>query len=274
MEGLSGSFEYTLSDDGTYYSVGAPNTDNPIDVPNTEIKGIVDIPSEYKGVPVTTIKRNGFANYAQISEVILPDSITAINEYAFSNCTGLKEITISNSVKEVWDGVFQGCEHLANVTLGNGISRIRAGVFSGCRGLIKMNIPNGVEIIEEEAFYGCNRLGNIVIPDSVTTIKERAFAYSGLTSITLGRNATQLGGYIFEDCDKLVEIINKSSVFIGTEHYTSVNGSYGLSVKQVIKEERYSKIIKQDDYIFYNDNGKYICLDMREGKQSLYCLIR
>ncbi len=96
------------------------------------------------------------------------------------------------------------------------------------------NLP--VKEIGEKAFYNCYSLTRVTIPDSVTTIGYQAFY----------------------GCYKLVEVINKSSLTITAG--SSNNGGVARYAKQVIANETDSKIIKQNDYIFYNDNGNYCLL--------------
>ena len=54
----------------------------------------VVIPAEYKGLPVTVIADNGFANYSGMTFIGIPDSVTSIGDNAFSGCTGLTSIAI------------------------------------------------------------------------------------------------------------------------------------------------------------------------------------
>ncbi len=248
IQGLSEALVYTLSGDGTFYAVSAPNT---------SIHGHAVIASTYNGLPVTTIARNAFKDCVNLQEVTIPNSVTTINEYAFSNCNRLKTVTVPDSVTEIWDGAFESCDRLFEVKLGTGISRIREGVFSGSS-IVKVNIPNGVKIIEEEAFRYCDKLTNVVLPDSVTDVKAYAFNTSGLTSITLGANIANVEDYAFYECYKLIEVVNKSSLSIVAGGYG--NGDIGRYAKQVLTDEAQSNIIEREGYLFYNDGGVYSLL--------------
>ena len=68
------------------------------------IKGKVTIPKEVtiegKKYPVRVIGAPGLANCKNMTEVVLPDTITTIGIRAFAN-TGLKRITIPDSVKSI-----------------------------------------------------------------------------------------------------------------------------------------------------------------------------
>ncbi len=125
--------------------------------------------------------------------------------------------------------------------------------------LTSVTIPDGIVSIGDEVFSNCMNLTSVTIPDGVISIGQRAFEYCKfLTSITIPGSVTFIGELAFSECDKLVEVINKSSLTI-TEG-SGDNGRVGYYAKRVITNEADSGIIKQDNYIFYNDNGSYYLL--------------
>ncbi|MBQ9179473.1 MAG: leucine-rich repeat protein, partial [Firmicutes bacterium] len=86
------------------------------------IKGKVTIPKEVtikgKKYPVRVIGAPGLANCKNITEVVLPDTITTIGIGAFVN-TGLKRITIPDSVKSIISesvGTYQKTEESDELT--------------------------------------------------------------------------------------------------------------------------------------------------------------
>ena len=52
----------------------------------------------------------------------------------------------------------------------------------------------------------CASLRSIELPGSLTTIREQAFRNSGLTSIDIGPNVTEIEKYAFYECDNLTSI--------------------------------------------------------------------
>ena len=50
-----------------------------------------------------------FLNGNEITDLVLPDSVTAISDYAFSGCEGLTSVTIPNSVSSIGNSAFSGC---------------------------------------------------------------------------------------------------------------------------------------------------------------------
>lgn len=73
--------------------------------------GEITIPEEitYKNkvYPVTTIGAYAFCNDANVTEVIIPNSVTKIRIDAFLGCYGLTTLTIPNSVTDIDIDVFR-----------------------------------------------------------------------------------------------------------------------------------------------------------------------
>ena len=155
-------------------------------------------------------------NGTEITELVIPDSVTSIGDNAFRGCTSLTSITIPNSVTSIGGGAFSGCTgeliidsnalglyggQFTKVIIGNSVTSIGDNAFYGCSSLTSVTIPNSVTSIGDAAFYNCTSLTSITIPDSVTSIGERAFYNCrSLTSITIPESVTSIGNRAFTDC--------------------------------------------------------------------------
>jgi len=115
----------------------------------------------------------------EITNLIIPNSVTSIGNYAFDGCSGLTSVTIPNSVTSIGEKAFLGCSGLTSITIPNSVTSIGWSAFSGCSGLTSVTIPNSVTSIGWSAFYGC----------------------SGLTSVTIGSGVTSIGGSAFNGAD-------------------------------------------------------------------------
>ena len=143
---LSGSDPYNLQglelfplDDGTY-SIGVGTAVN--------LKHI-DIPSEYKGTPITTIMQNGFC-YGGWHGI-------EGDEYFYSeNICKYETITLPDTLKKIGILAFGGSQ------------------------LKELDIPDNVEIIERSALYGCSSLVSVILPESIKTIECCAFSSNSL----------------------------------------------------------------------------------------------
>ncbi|MBR4336751.1 MAG: leucine-rich repeat domain-containing protein [Bacteroidaceae bacterium] len=136
---------------------------------NNEITNLV-IPNT-----VTSISKNAFSGCSGLTSVTIPYSVTTIGEYAFSNCTSLTSITIPNSVTTIGECAFYDCTGLTSVTIPNSVTTIEISAFSHCTGLTSVTIPNSVTGIGESAFSYCTALTSVTIGNSVTSIRWRAF---------------------------------------------------------------------------------------------------
>ena len=184
--------QYSLSSDGTYYSISG----------YTGMLTDVVIGKRYNNKPVTKISRDAFKNNTNIVSIKLSNPITSIGSYAFQGCTGLTSITIPDSVTSIGDSAFYDCNNLQDIyitdiaawcnisglnylmgygannknlylnnelaisiTIPNGVMAIPASAFRGCTGLTSITIPGSVTSIGDSAFYNCNKLQDIYITD-------------------------------------------------------------------------------------------------------------
>ncbi|MDE6029899.1 MAG: leucine-rich repeat domain-containing protein [Clostridiales bacterium] len=110
------------------------------------------IPSEYKGLPVTSIDNFGFQTFVNLKRIVIPDSVTNIGIHTFSGCSALED-----------------------VTLPSGITTIGSNAFFGCTSLISIKIPETVTTIDTYAFSDCNSLMSFTVNEKITSIRNSAF---------------------------------------------------------------------------------------------------
>lgn len=175
---------------------------------------------------VTSITPFSFADCVNMTELVIPDSVTAI--YEFSIATGkLKELIIPASVTilDVHSGI-AGLEEIV-VAEDNLVYSSRDGILfnKDQTALLRcpvsrageLVIPEGVITLGEWSFSGCDNLTAVTIPGSVRSIENSAFPYCGnLTSVTIGQGVTSIGQWAFQSCPKLASVsIPRSVVSIG-----------------------------------------------------------
>ena len=150
----------------------------------------------------------------EITDLVIPNSVTSIGYEAFYGCSGLTSVTIPNSVTSIGSSAFEDCSGLKSVTIGNSVTSIGYGAFSGCNNLTLVEINSNTFLSQSHERDGL-RLNNIfgtqvqnyVIGNDVTSIGHYAFSgCSGLTSVTIPNSVTSIGNSAFNDCENLSSI--------------------------------------------------------------------
>ena len=166
-------------------------------------KYLIKVQSSISGAYTTregtlAIGNYAFADCAELTEVLIPDSVVAISDGAFNNCASLESLEIPQSVTHIGEKAFYRCESLQDIV-----------------------IPDSVTYIGKDSFNTCSSLKSIVIPDSVTYIGAGAFCFSNLESVMIGSNVTYIGKEAFRNYGTISSI----TVAEENQHYKSVNGS-------------------------------------------------
>ncbi len=237
--GATESLQYTLSEDGTYYSVTGIGTC---------IDADIRISSTYNNKPVTHISDTAFKDCIDLVSIIIPDSVISIGHGAFEGCDKLQSITLPfvgatkegsdnkhfgyifgassssgnneyvplflrtvviTAAKCIGEYAFEGCTGLMSVTFADysRVGSVGAYAFSGCTGLASVIIPDGVTSIGDNIFAGCTGLTSVILPDSVTSMGTWSFSNCmNLTSIRLPSCLTDIGDEAFLNCSSLKSI--------------------------------------------------------------------
>lgn len=222
--------EYYEDNNGKYLG----NSDNPYVV----LADLADKTVEsFEINSATKIIHCAFQSCNNLKSVTIPNGVIRIEYEAFKECNNLTTITIPESVESIGPSMSSYCKNLTNINVstdspffqsidGNlyskdGESLIQYAVGKTAASFV---IPEGVGRIEEGAFSGCDRLSSITIPSSTWTIQDSAFS----------------------GCHRIIEVINKSSIRIGSGYRDGGVDTYAIEV-----HDGASRIVDKDGYIFY-----------------------
>ena len=214
--GIFYDFNYTLSEDGTYYIVSRIGT-LPDDV-GLDFTISVTIPEVYNNLPVASIGDFALGRVPSLRSVKIPDSVTTIGNYAFTGCENLKSIEIPDSVTSIGHCAFQDCKNLKNIEIPDSVTSIGGKAFYGCEKLEYSEYNNAsylgneenpyfaliesrngyfadmhedTRIIANGAFWLGEYFESVTIPDSITHIDVDVFSgFHKLTSIAVDENNT------------------------------------------------------------------------------------
>ena len=158
---------------------------------------------------VTSIGGQAFLEYSNLKSITIPNSVTSIREHAFRS-TSLTSVKIPDSVTSIGERAFYLCNNLTSVTIGESVISIGKDAFRECSSLTSVTIGNSVTEIGVQAFFSCSSLTSVIIPDSATLIGDYAFKKcSSLTSVTIGNSVTSIGKGAFDVCSSLTSVYCK-----------------------------------------------------------------
>ncbi len=219
---------------------------------SSSVKGAIEIPAEYKNLPVNEIAANSFVRCTGITSLKIPDSVKTIGELAFYDCSALKTVNIGKGLTIIGDYAFNNCDALTDIIVSDdneSFSSVEGVLFNKDKSVIvkypvakvegEYTIPESVVSISAGAFRGATNLVTISIPDTVKTIGSAAFYNSGYSNkvanwengvlyigshlvasnknvvkgkYTVKSGTLTIANQAFSDCDNVTEIVLPESL--------------------------------------------------------------
>jgi hypothetical protein len=176
-----------------------------------------------------------------LTDVILPNSLTTIGSWAFGSCKGIKNLNIPQNVETMGINPFFNCNFDVTISSANSyfkvvgnsiysgdnktlvsylpqgnetsfsipgtVTKIGGWAFYDRQNLTSISMPNGITEIGTYAFYGCRGLTSFTIPQGITCIGSSVFAYCrNLDSVKIPKNVSSIESWAFSSCDSLKHI--------------------------------------------------------------------
>ncbi len=208
-------------------------------------------------LPVTKIGMKAFYCCAEMSSIIIPDSITEIGYMGFMDCTNLKSVTIPDSVTIIGGKAFAGAVNLSNITLSNNLISIGSHAFRECTSIKNITIPDSVTDIDICAFMDCNNMTSVVIGKSLKEVNSCAF---------LNCNSIQNVFYVGTQL-QWKNMIHFSIDYIQTEYrgnYYWVNGGHESIKNANIIFNFKGIVIDEIAYRANDNNSSVICCNEKK----------
>ena len=175
-----------------------------------------EMPTYYKGVPVTEIVEHGFSNYRNIEHVILPKKLKRIGAHAFSKydtangyATGINQpfLYIPDTVEYIGNCAF-ACLQVSSLYLPD--SLITIGDYAFARSspasskteyhLKTLTVPGSVKNMGEYVFRERYDLETLNLQEGITEIPDSAFQYCrSLKTVNFPSTLEKIGAHAFED---------------------------------------------------------------------------
>ena len=144
---------------------------------------------------------------------------TAIDEWPdiFKNIANLTGIVLPETVKTIADKAFEGCTKLSSVEISKEVNTIGASAFKDCSALSRIDLPEGLVSLGQYCFQGSG-LKEIVLPSSLTTINQLCFFHcKQLTLLTIPAGVTEIGEKCFKGCETLAILDLRATNFISQD---------------------------------------------------------
>lgn len=199
--------------------------------------GLLELPSEINGKPVTHIKKHTVDEPYNVDKLILPDKLVSIDDYAFESLSPVNDVVIPDTLKETGIYVFKNTKHQwyknlteefaivgdgllikyngehndfyfedskTDITIPEGVKSIGGSVFANMY-ITSVKLPSTLEIIGDSAFCGNFPLKSITVPSNVERIAYGAFSDCGLEEVVFNEGLKVIEGKAFNG-NKLKEV--------------------------------------------------------------------
>lgn len=221
---ITALWAYDFKSDDLYYNITSNVSPYTVEVTCAEEWGennyaelsVVTIPESvtYEGITyqVTAIGEAAFAMCSSITSITIPNCITTIEDYSLCY-TSISSLVIPDNVISMGVGVCVGNEKLTSAQIGKGVQELNS-AFQECFSLTTITLAEGLQTIGESTFNYCISLMHVNIPSTVTTIGRGAFRQCAeISTITIPQGVTQIGDKAFDKCFMAKEnFINNSAL--------------------------------------------------------------
>ena len=238
----------------------------------------INVPSLNVWLQCTFLNHNPFVasgnghiyiNGSEVTNIIIPNTITSINVHAFYNCKGVTSVTIPSSVTSVGQLAFYGCSALTTVTGMDGVTSVGNAAFRDCTSLASdINLPSLTGTLQQLAFAN-TAIKRVLSLGSITTISSTNGSgpfldCASLEEVALPSTLTSVQINAFQRCTAIKKInITDIAAYCGISFAASSNPFHystaetrGLYLNGTLIENLVipTGVTAIHDYAFYKNN--------------------
>ena len=157
------------------------------------------------GSDITTIGAGAFVGNSDITEVVIPNTVSAIEDEGFARMGSLVSVEFIEGEGGLTIGAsaFEDASALTNLVIPTRVTSIGSSAFAYASALTTLTFKdeqNAAELhVESSAFYQASNLVSLVIPHRVNVLPFRAFANTfSLKNLTIPTSVTEIGDSAFD----------------------------------------------------------------------------
>jgi hypothetical protein len=149
-----------------------------------------------------------FLDGTEVTNLVIPETVTEIKFAAFIGCSGLTEVTIPNSVTSIGKSAFSVCSGLTEVSIPNSVTSIGNYAFQGCTGIVKLTFKGG----EGNLTIGTSPFKNVT-PTEVYFGRQIDFSvvsHTAFETVEFGENVTSIASGAFKDGTAIRTVVSRN----------------------------------------------------------------
>ena len=206
----------------------------------------------------------------EITDLVIPNSVTSIGTYAFCKCSGLTSVNIPNSVTSIGRYAFEGCSGLTSVTIPESVTSIGWYAFN-CSGLtsVKVEMESPLSISSSTFSYRAN--ATLYVPKGSKAAYEEANYWKEFKQIVEFPNAdVNQDGKV-----NVVDVVDIARFVVGTPRDTFIEFLADLNsdddvnvadavvlVNEIAGDQNFAKAFgapqaAQDDHLMLAENDDH-----------------
>lgn len=159
---------------------------------------------------VTEIGKSAFSGCKLLASLAMPEGLTAIATRAFDNTKALKSVTFPSTLKSIAENAFYG-SGLTEIAVPENVT-LEGRVFNSCTGLLKAKLPASMKVIPESTFYQCTGLESVELSPDVTELGASVFSYCYKLKFDIPSTITKIGNSAFNQCRALTSAVIPAAI--------------------------------------------------------------